>query len=101
MYSLMSLYLLHHVKGQMHMCLIASFVKIINKSNALSCTTQVNQDGFMLRLICIFLGCDLAIQLLPKSLSSPYEDRLVDHFHNVMHNYKINITVCEILCLNK
>ena len=41
---------------------------------------QVKQDGFMLRLICIFLGCDLPIQLLLKSLSRTYHDRLVDHF---------------------
>ena len=31
---------------------------------------QVNQDDFMLRLICMFLGCDLPIQLLLKLLSS-------------------------------
>ena len=39
-------------------------------------------DGFMLRLICVFLGCDLPIRLLLKSLSSKY-DRLEYHFHHV------------------
>ena len=41
---------------------------------------QVSQDGFMLRLICMSLDCDLPIQLLLKSLSSVDNDRLVDHF---------------------
>ena len=39
----------------------------------------------MLRLICI-LGCDFPIQLLLKSLSSMYDDRLVDRYHHVRHN---------------
>ena len=41
---------------------------------------QVSQDGFMLRLICVFLGCDLPIQLLLKFLSREYDDRLIDPF---------------------
>ena len=44
---------------------------------------QVSQDGFMLKLVCMFLGCDLPMQLLLISLSSAYDDRLVD-FHNVL-----------------
>ena len=32
---------------------------------------QVSQDGFVLRLICVFLHCNLTIQLLLISLSSP------------------------------
>ena len=54
---------------------------------------QINQDGFMLQLIWMFLGCDLPIQLLLKSLSSPYNDRLIDRFHYVqinLANYKIS-----------
>ena len=48
----------------------ASSVEIINKCNIFChVLIQVSQDGFMLRLICIFLGCDLPIQLLLKSLS--------------------------------
>ena len=61
---------------------------------------QVKQDGFMLRLICIFLGCDLPIQLLLKSLSSTYHDRLVDHFHSVLIHV-MNYKLCNILYLNK
>ena len=45
---------------------------------------QVNQDGFMFQLICIFLGCDLPIHLLLVLSSSAYNDRLVDHFYNVL-----------------
>ena len=32
---------------------------------------QISQDGFMLRPICMFLGCDMPIQLV---LSSEYDD---------------------------
>ena len=44
---------------------------------------QVSQDGFML-LICMFFGCDMAIQLV---LSSEYDDydSLEDHF--VMYRF--------------
>ena len=38
---------------------------------------QVNQDDFMLRLICMFLGCYLPIQLTLKLLSSAHDKRLV------------------------
>ena len=36
---------------------------------------QVSHDGFMLRLICVFLGCYLQIPLV---LSSEYDNRLID-----------------------
>ena len=74
----------------MHMCLIASSVKITNKQNILPVT---NRDGFMLRLIYMFLGCDLPTELLLKLLSSAYDERLIDHFHHVLihiMNYEIN-----------
>ena len=45
---------------------------------------QVNQDDVMLRLIGMVLGCDLPVQLLLNSLSSPYDHRLVDRFHYVL-----------------
>ena len=45
---------------------------------------QISQDGFMLRSICVFLGFNLLIQLLLKSLSSTYYDRLVDRFCHVL-----------------
>ena len=57
-------------------CLIASSVKIINRRVLI----QVSQYGFMLRLICMFLGCDLPIQLLLKCISSEYHDRLENCF---------------------
>ena len=37
---------------------------------------QVSQDGFMLRLTYVLLGCDLPIQLPLKSLSSVYDERI-------------------------
>ena len=61
-------YLLRHANGQMHMnMMIASSVKIINKHNFCHIPIQISQDGFMLRLIYVFFGCDLPIQLLLKS----------------------------------
>ena len=59
--ELFSLYLLHHANGQMHMCLTAPSVNIINKHNVFRVLIQVNQDDFMLTLICVFLSCDLPI----------------------------------------
>ena len=38
----------------------------------------------MLRLVCLFLGCNLLKQLLLKLLSSTYNDRLVYCFHHVL-----------------
>ena len=64
----------------MHVYLIASSIQIINKCNVCHVLIQVSQDGFMLRLICVFLSCDLPIQLLLKLLSPTYDSRLVDHF---------------------
>ena len=59
------------------------------------------QVSLMLRLICMFLGCDLPIQLLLKSLPSEYDDRLVDCF--IMYRFTSQTTkcICNILCLNK
>ena len=68
-----TLYLLHHANGQMHVCLIASSVKIITKYIAVV-PIQVSQDGFMLKLTCLFLGCDLPIPLVLKLLSSEYDE---------------------------
>ena len=51
---------------------------------------QTSQDGFMLRLICKFLGCDLPIHLLLNSLSSKYDDRLEDHF--IMYGFTSQTT---------
>ena len=54
-------------------------------TSALFCCVpiKVSHDGFMLRLICVSLACDLPKHLLLKSLSSAYDDRLVDLFHHV------------------
>ena len=47
---------------------------------------QLNQDGFMLRFLCIFLDGDLPRQLLLESLLGSYSDRLVDVF--IMYWFK-------------
>ena len=87
----------------MHVCLIASSVKIITTKridvvidSMMSCTDSSHQDGLMLRLICIFLGCDMPIQLV---LSSEYDDydRSIIRLFDYITDYKI----CNILCLNK
>ena len=61
--ELYGFYLLCHANGQAHMCLIAG--------RCCRVTIQVSKDGFMLRLICMFVGCDMPIQLV---LSSEYND---------------------------
>ena len=70
--ELYGLYLLCYANGQMHLWLIALSVKSINKHNVFLCLIQVNQDNFilMLRLIYMFLGYNLLIQLLLKSITS-------------------------------
>ena len=59
---------------------------------------QVNQNDFMLRLTCVFLGRDFPIQLLLNLLSSAYYDRLVDHLHHVPIHYcsSLNNHYCTI-----
>ena len=64
-------YLLRHANGQTHVCLIGSSVRVIAINALLSCTDSSHQDGLMLRLVCMFLGCDMPIQLV---LSSKYDD---------------------------
>ena len=63
-------YLLHHGNGQMHVCLITSFVKIITK-----CVAVVYRFKSAKVVSSVFLGCDMPIQLV---LSSEYDDRLED-----------------------
>ena len=62
------------MNDQTHVCLIASSVKTITKCIAV---VYLSQDGFMLRLVCVFLGCDKPIQLV---LSSKYDNSLEDIF---------------------
>ena len=59
---------------------------------------QVNQDGFMLWLICMFLGYDMPIQLVLNHQAHNYDDRLVDHFHYVHYN-NMNYIVTHYLTL--
>ena len=76
----------------MNMYLIASSIKIINKHNALLFTDSSQPRWFMLRLVYMFLGCDLSIQLLLKSFSSVHNrlhNRLVDRFYHVQ-NFIVN-----------
>ena len=65
--ELYSIYLLCHANGQMYVCLIASSIKsIIKRLVAMYHSSQPAWDGLMSRLICVFLGYDLPIQLLLK-----------------------------------
>ena len=66
----------------MHVCLIVSSVKIITKRVVVMYRFKsARVVSVMLRRICVFLGCDMPIQLV---LSSDREyddyDRLEDHF---------------------
>ena len=73
-------YLLCHANGHTHMYLITSSIKIITKHvEVVWRSVQVSQDGFMLRLISVFLGCDMPIQLVLSSDNGNY-DRLEDPF---------------------
>ena len=53
-------------------------LKLLPSNQACCCHVliQVSWYDFMLRIICMFLGCDLPIQLLLKLLSSEYYIRL-------------------------
>ena len=51
----------------------------------------------MLRLICMFLGCDLPIQLQLKSLSSVFDDRLVDRFHHAQSQTMKFVAIPQLL----
>ena len=87
--------------SQTHVCLIASSVKIITKCVAAVVYRfkSARIYGFMLRLICMFLGCDMPIQLV---LSSEYDDydRLEDRF--IVYRFMSRPTkIYNILCLNK
>ena len=58
--------------GQRHVSLIASSIKISNKHVAVVYRFKsARMVSVMLRLICMFLGCDMPIQLV---LSSEYDD---------------------------
>ena len=60
------------INGQTHVCLIASSIKIITKHVAVVYRLKsARMVSVMLRLICVFLGCDMPIQLV---LSSKYDD---------------------------
>ena len=97
--ELYGLYLLHRTNGQMQMYLIASSIKIINKRNVFamyqfkSARTVLCWD----LCICMFLGCNLPIQLLLKSLSSTYNDRLIDHFYHVLIYITNKSWICPTL----
>ena len=49
------------INGQMHVCLIASSVENCYQVHCCRVPIQVSQDGFRLRLLCMFLGCDMPI----------------------------------------
>ena len=82
------------ISDQMHVCLIASSIKIITKCVAVVYRFKsARMVSVMLRLICVFLGCDMPIQLV---LSNEYNDWKIVSSCTVSC-YKI----CNILCLNK
>ena len=65
-------YLLHYANGQTHVYLTASSVKIITKRVAVVYRFKsARMVSVMLRFMCVFLGCDIPIQLV---LSSEYDD---------------------------
>ena len=60
------------INGRTHVCLIASAVKMITKRIAVAYQVKsARMVSVMLRLVCVFLGCDMPIQLV---LSSEYDD---------------------------
>ena len=63
------LYLLCHTNYQIHVYMIALSIKIYSKRNVLLCTNLCQPGWFLLRFICVFLGCDLSKKLLLKWLS--------------------------------
>ena len=69
-----SFYLLCHANDQMHMCLIASSVRIITMHVAVAVVYRFKSArmvSVVLRLICVFFGCDMPIKLV---LSSECDD---------------------------
>ena len=88
-------YLLCHTNGHTHVSLIASSVNIITKRVAVMYQFKsARMVSVMLRLICMFVGCDMPIQLV---LSSEYDDWKIMYRFTSQTCYKI----CNILSLNK
>ena len=75
------------INGPMHVCLIASSVKIITKHVAVVYRFKsARMVSVMLKLICVFLGCDTPIQLV---LSSKYDDwKIVSSFTDSRTSYE-------------
>ena len=74
-------------------------LKLLPLSALLSCTDSSQQDGLMLRLVCMFLGCDMPIQLV---LSSEYTTIMIDYkIVSSCTDYVTDYKICSILCLNK
>ena len=85
--------------GQTHMCLIASSVKIINKYVAVMYQFKsARMVSVMLRLICVFLGCDMSIQLV---LSSQYNDWKMEDHSSFTHFSTCNLPMQLLLRVNK
>ena len=68
--ELYGLSLLHHTNGQTHVCLIASPVKIINKSNALPCTDSSQPGWFQVETY--VYECSWAVICAPAMLATFY-----------------------------
>ena len=70
--------LLHHANGPMHMYMITSSIIIIINAMLCHIPIQVSQDDLTLTLLYVFYGYDLSIHLMLISLSSAYNDKLVN-----------------------
>ena len=86
------LYLLHHINGQMHVCLIASSIKIITK-----CVAAVYQPGwFHVETYMHVLGLQLANT---ASAAAKITIKEYQFYHVLIHI--IIYELHNILCLNK
>ena len=73
-------------------------LKLLTSTMFLPCTDSSKPGWFHVKSHMCILGCNLPIQLLLKSLSNAYKDRLVDRFHHVQIHVT-NYWICNILCL--
>ena len=77
----------------------ANQVTIINKHVAVMYQFKsARMVSVMLRLICVFLGCDMSIQLV---LSSQYDDWKMEDRLSFTHFSTCNLPMQLLLCVNK
>ena len=77
-------YLLHPLMSKCMCTWLHHPLKLLISTVSLPCTDSSQPWWFHVETyICMFLGCDLPIQLLLKWLSSTYNNRLADRFYNI------------------